>query len=110
MYTLIVLLLFTAFFLCYNLSEKGKIAAENKILWQLRRNRKLSFALAATSGLLSLVWLLYAMGTGAGSFAFIIILMCMGSLILLIAPFGYIKWPHVLIFSIALFILEKIIF
>ena len=110
MYSTIITLLFFAFLLLYNLSRKNKW--ENKPSWakdlasRKLLSRSVSFALMGISCML----LMYAAGTGSGIFAFIVILMGMGCLIVLLSPFRYVAAKHLVALYAVSLIFEHFIF
>jgi len=110
MYTTIVLLLFVAFLLLYNLSKKSKW--ETKTDWVVKMasqpvlTRVISFSMMVISCLI----LICINGLASGIFGFIVILMAMGSLIVLLFPFHYLSTKHVVILYVLFAGLELFIF
>jgi len=91
MVTLLVFLIFVAFFLLYNTSKKAEL--NRKFLLEKWAQDHIQ-----ASKILGLVILIFAMvqcisywGTGSGLFAFVVILMTVASCVVLFAPLRYIK-------------------
>lgn len=89
MYTLTAFLFLVGFYLCY---RKPKTVIS-----------KWGAALAFLAGWMLLV---FTMGWGAGSFAVLAYAMCAGSLMVLLAPFGFIRGRQLMMLAAVSFILE----
>ena len=106
MYSIIIFTLFTAFYLCYNTSQKMSVSYQQNILLHLKRNKKLSYTISIFLFSIAFISSLYFWGIGSGAFAYFAVLMGVGCVIVLIAPFGFIKLHHGLLIFICLLILE----
>lgn len=106
MHSTIIFTLFAAFYLCYNLQPKINIAENNKVLIKLRDSKRTSYILAVLLMVVAFSASLYCWGIGSGTFAYFAVLMGVGCMIVLLAPFRYLKWRHVLLLYILSFILE----
>jgi len=89
MFTLIGFLFLTGFYLCY---RKSKTVASKRI--------------AGAALLAGWVLLVVTMGWGAGSFAVLAYAMCAGSLVVLLAPFGFIRRRQLFALAAASLLLE----
>lgn len=92
MYTLITLLFVIGFYLCY---RKPKAAS-----WRWK---------AVLSFIAGWALLVVTMGWGAGSFAVLAYAMCAGSLVVLLAPFGFIRGRQLLMLAVVSLLLEFLI-
>lgn len=110
MYSTIILLLFFAFLLLYNLSKKSKWEGKPQLAVQLETRKTLSRGISFSLMLVACLLLIFMIGTGAGIFAFIVIQMAMGSLIVLLFPFHYITAKHVVILYLLFIGFESFIF
>jgi len=110
MYSTICLLIFTAFYLFYNTSQKRK--NEPKPQWAKALAARRSLSRSGSILLLIAAWIIVAnlQGLGAGTFAFGTYLMAMASLIVLINPFRYLQWKHVLGIFVCCLFFECLIF
>lgn len=110
MYTLIGLLFLAGFYLCYRTSKAVKMPAE-ALLLQLRltANPRAFRWVAALAFLAGWVLLIVTMGWGAGSFAVLAYAMCAGSLVVLLAPFGFIRGRQLLVLAVVSLLLEFLI-
>lgn len=110
MYSTIFLLMFMAFFLLYNRSKRVKIGRKPGYLVRLEQHTLLSRLGSAGLSLASLGLLIRMLGTGSGIFGFIVILMCVGSLVVVLAPFRYLRaWQLAAVYA-ALLLFEIFIF
>lgn len=92
MYTLVGFLFLAGFYLCYSRS-KGPAP-----MW-----------IAASAFLAGWLLLVVTMGWGAGLFAVLAYAMCAGSLVVLLAPFGFIRRRQLLALAVASLLLEFLI-
>ncbi|MGV3761714.1 hypothetical protein [Parapedobacter sp.] len=92
MYTFIALLFFAGFYLCYR-----------------KRRPVMPRWLAALAFLLGWVLLVVAMGWAAGSFAVLAYAMCAGSLVVVLAPFGFIRGRQLFVLAVVSLLLELLI-
>lgn len=106
MFTTLIFMIFTAFYFCYNASAKVKIADTNTLFIQLRQNKRLSYGIAIFVLLFAFIASLWLWGIASGTFAYFAVLMGVGCVIVLIAPFEFLKWHHVLLIFICSLILE----
>lgn len=90
MYTFITILFFAGFYLFYNTSKKVKTGRE-KAAWQLWLASKPVVSKLCGAVLFLTGWLLLidVGGGGGGSFAVLAYFMCAGSIIVLLAPLGF---------------------
>lgn len=92
MYTLIALFFFAGFYLAYRKPKGGKSG------W-----------VAIPAFLAGWVLLVVTMGWGAGSFAVPAYAMCAGSLVVVLAPFGFIRGRRLLVLAAVSLLLEFLI-
>lgn len=92
MYTLVGFLFLMGFYLCYRRSK----AVIPK--W-----------VAASAFLAGWLLLVATMGWGAGSFAVLAYAMCAGSLVVLLAPFGFIRGRQLIVLAAVSLLLEFLI-
>jgi len=110
MYSTIILLLFAAFLLLYNLSKKARW--DHKPMWAIKLasqplySRLISFALVLSAGAL----LIYLNGIGAGICSLVVIIMCVGCLTVLLFPFRYLSAKYVLLIFWLFIGMETLIF
>lgn len=111
MYSTVFLLLLMAFYLLYSRSARVKVV-NNKtaVLNTLHKYRRLSLFLSML--LLSLAGILgvYLLGVGAGIFGCIVVLMGVGSLVIILAPFRYFRMAHLFVLYMFLLVFEVFIF
>jgi len=110
MYSTVIALIFLAFLLLYNLSRKNKWEGRPDWAKKMESDKLLSRGISAALMVISLLLLIFFSGTGAGIFAFIVVLMAVGSLIVLLSPFRYVNAKHLVIFFVLSLIFEIIIF
>lgn len=108
MATLLFFNVFFGFFLCYNTSQKAELNRDFmlvKIGQGLPRTNKIIGTLLM---LVALIGSILYYGTGAGIFAFLILLMTAGSMIVLIAPLRFVGYKAVSALFLISLILELI--
>lgn len=110
MYTTIVLLLFFAFLLLYNLSKKSKWETKTDWIIKMASQPLLTRVISFSIMLISCLVLICLNGLAAGIFGFIVMLMAMGSLIVLLFPFHYLSAKHIVILYMLFAGLELFIF
>ncbi len=110
MYTLIGLLFLTGFYLCYHTSKTVKSqTAATPLQRRLIPRPRVSRYAAACMFLAGWALLVVTMGWGAGSFAVLAYAMCAGSLVVLLAPFGFIHRRQLLVLVATSLLLEFLI-
>jgi len=110
MYSTVIALIFLAFLLLYNLSRKNKWEGRPDWAKKMESDKLLSRGISVALMVISLFLLIFFSGTGAGIFAFMVVLMALGSLIVLLSPFRYINARHLVILYVLSLIFETIIF
>ncbi len=110
MHTLIILLASLGFFMLYNTSKRARLSTTGKWEQWLQVNPKAARRAGTTAMMFSVVLWIYLKGLGVGICSAVVMLMTLGSFMIMIAPFFYIKWQHVLALSVACLILELLIF
>ena len=110
MYTIIVLLVFIAFLLLYNLSKKTEWS--NKPVWAsyFEKKRSLSTVLSALLIIIAAFLLELENGIVSGIFSLVVILMAMGSLIVLFFPFRYVSVKQMALLVLLFIVFEQLIF
>lgn len=106
LFTISIVSSFLGFFMLYNTSRKAKLSATGTFEKWLQQH--VTFARA--TGLLLIVWgfilLALKQGVAVGIITAFVLLMAAGSLIVMIAPFHYLKLKHVAALIVACSILE----
>jgi len=110
MYTLIGLLFLAGFYLCYRTSKTVKTPSAAPLLQRRMAANPQGFRWAAALVFFA-GWtlLVITMGWGAGSFAMLAYAMCAGSLVVLLAPFGFVRRRQLLILAAVSLLLEFLI-
>lgn len=96
MYSSAFLFVLIAFYLQYNLSRKVKMRHKPAWLAYMESHALLSRIVGALAAALALAVLVGQLGLGSGIFGFGVVLMCVGSLIVTLAPFRYLRPAHLL--------------
>ena len=110
MYTLISFLFFTGFYLCYRTSKTVKSPVVASPLQQRLSTNPRGFRyVAALAFLVGWALLVATMGWGAGSFAVLAYAMCAGSLVILLAPLGFIRGRQLLVLAAVSLLFEFLI-
>lgn len=109
MATLLFFNVFLGFFLCYNTSKRAELNRDFVLV-------KIGQGLPRASNIIGILLMTVALigsilyyGTGAGIFAFLIILMTIGSMVVLIGPLRFIGYKTVSILFLISLILELIL-
>lgn len=110
MYSTLILFLFVAFLLLYNLSKKSGWVNKPMFAIQLGSRQMLSIIISISFMLLAMVMLIFLMGIGAGIFAFVVIQMAAASVIVLLFPFRYLQARHLVLVYLFFALLETFIF
>jgi len=110
MYSLLFFFLFAGCYLLYNTSKKarlGRILPQLAVLAQDSRRTK---GIAVLLFVVTWILLIRLQGFGSGTFAFGGYLMAIGSMLILLNPFQYIRWTHLLSVFVLAFFFETCIF
>lgn len=91
MITLIICLALVGFFILYSTSNRAELTLQYKLQTWVRAHNNLGTYFGVVLLVFSLILAIVYLGTGAGTFAFLIILMTTASLVVLIAPLRFIK-------------------
>jgi hypothetical protein len=110
MYTSIILLVFTAFFLLYNLSNKTELSDKPVWVAYFEKRRVLSTVISALLILVAGILLVLDNSMTSGIFSLIIVLMAMGSLTVLLFPFRYVSVKHLALLFLIFIVFEQLIF
>lgn len=110
MYSTIILLVFFAFLLFYNLSKKSKWDGKPEWAKKMSAKKVLSKSISAALMCTACILLTIQSGTGAGIFAFIVILMAVGCMIVLFTPFRYLATKHIAVIYLVFLVFEIFIF
>ena len=109
MFSTIFLLLFVSFYLQYNTSRRVKKRDKPAYLTYMERRVFLSGVISLIAAVLALWLLILQLGAGAGAFGFAASLMCAGGLVVTLAPFRYLKLPHIAALYLGLLMFETLI-
>lgn len=106
MATVTILIIAIGFWICYQTSQRAELAAP--MAWDvwIRSHKQQANWLGLTVLVIGLIMSMLVYGLGSGIFAFIISLSCVASLIILLAPLGYINRWTIGISFIITFLLE----
>lgn len=96
MFSTIFFLAFWGFYLQYNLSQKVKIRNKPPYLAYMERHVLASRVGGIAAMLLAGLLMVLTLGFGAGLFGFGAVLMCVGYLVVALAPLGYLKHAYLL--------------
>jgi len=103
MVTLLILLTFIAFYLCYHTSKKAELSRAYQLECWAQDHTHTSKIVGLTTLLLALVLCMVHFGIGSGIFAFVVILMTVGSCVVLFAPLRYVKaWALAAVFFLSI--------
>lgn len=109
MMSTVCFILFIAFMLWMNTSKRIGWKDKSKLLTYLSVRKKQSRLMALALFLIAIIGAIYTVGIACGLFAFIVILMCMGCLIVLFFPFSYFGIRTVLGLYLCSFLIEILI-
>lgn len=110
MYSTVFLLLFIAFYLLYNLSERVVLKNKSRLLAYFGRRIWLTRTISLLLTLIASFLLIWRLGTGAGIFSIVLVLMACGSLIVVLSPLQYFRLRHLLVFYGCLIAFEIFVF
>lgn len=110
MYSTIFLLLIFSFYLLYNLSKRVKVVAQHSYLKYLKKHRLFSKIVSLVLMGIACVLLVIQLGFGSGIFGFIVVLMSVGCLVVVLAPFRYLRIIHLLAVYLMFCAIETFIF
>lgn len=101
-----MLLTFSGFWFGYQSSQRAELKSPNQIqIWlrsNRRRSRQVSLLVFATGSIISVITL----GFWAGLFGFLMILSVLGSLVILLSPFGLVNSRNIAVLFLLSFICE----
>lgn len=106
MVTFSLLFILIGFWVCYQTSERAALPAPNKWEEYLRKNKSQVSILGISSLVVGFVFSLMVYGVGSGIFAYIISLIIVASLIIVLAPLGYINRWNIVTTLLLCFLLE----
>ncbi len=106
MYSIILGMILVAAFIWFNTSKKVKFPRRTAWLEKIVSNRRRAQIICTILTIFSLLFIVCLQGIGAGIFAWIIYCMGLLSLVVLLFPYQYIKYKHVLFLIIFCLILE----
>ncbi|MHC8950143.1 hypothetical protein [Sphingobacterium hungaricum] len=106
MLSTIFFLFFFGFFLWYNSSKKARWKTKSNFLTALEKDEKRSKAYVAIIFLIATALCIFQLGWMSGIMAAICAIMAMGSLIVLVFPFNYIRLPQLIGLYVVCLILE----
>ncbi|MFT3946934.1 MAG: hypothetical protein QM763_08180 [Agriterribacter sp.] len=105
-YTISMLCCFLGFFMLYNTSQKAKLSAESLFEKWLQQNKSIAKIPGALLIIIPFIVLPLKDGSGAGTFTAFLLLMAAACLIIMIAPFHYIRIKHIAGLVMGSFLLE----
>lgn len=98
MITLTWVLVLAGFWLCYQTSKRAQLATATNRLEQCARVDRKKGQLSGVFGLtLGLMLALYTFGIGSGAFIYVIMLSVIASMVIILAPLGFITKSQVII-------------
>ncbi|UIR55980.1 hypothetical protein LZQ00_17165 [Sphingobacterium sp. SRCM116780] len=104
MYTSLLLIILMACLLFYHTSKKVKFKNRSTWLEKLCAQKTFARIISIVLFLLAGYMSMYLQGAGAGFFALFAYVMAMMSLVILLRPYTYLKWQHILgLYLICLF-------
>jgi hypothetical protein len=106
MYTITLAITLSAVFLWFNTSKKVKFRKRPFWLEKIVESKKRTQILSLCLGLFSLVLTLCSLGFGAGIFAWLVYSMGLLSMVILLYPYQYIKYSHVIFISTFFLLVE----
>jgi len=109
MISTVCLILFIAFMLWMNTSKRITWKNKSKLWSYLADRKKQARTIAIVLFLIATACLIYAVGIASGIFAFFVILMCMGCLLVFFFPFSYFGYRVVLGVYLCSFLIEVFI-
>jgi hypothetical protein len=110
MYTIIVLLVFVAFLLLYNLSRKTEWSDKPALVRYFEQRRILSTVASAVLVLIAGTLLVIDNNMASGLFSLIVIFMAMGCVIVLLFPFRYVSVKQMALLFVIFIVFEQLIF
>lgn len=106
MYSIILGMILVAAFIFFNTSKKVKFSERAIWLEKIVSNRRKAQIISAILAIISLSFIIYLQGLGAGLFAWLIYFMGLLSVVVLLFPYQYFKYKHVLILFFICVLLE----
>lgn len=110
MYSLLFFFLFAGCYLLYITSKKARIGQIPPQLAVLAQDSRRTKGIAVLLFVVTWILLIRLQGFGSGTFAFGGYLMAIGSMLILLNPFQYIRWTHLLSVFVLAFFFETCIF
>lgn len=106
MYTIILLLIFSALLIWYNCSERVKFQERPQWLERLTEQKKICKLFSGFILLISLILICLVQGIGAGIFAWFIYIMGILCMLVLFSPYQILKRNHIFLIVMACLVLE----
>lgn len=93
MATLSLLFILTGFWVCYQSSKRAELAKPKKWEAYIRKNKHQAYVIGIGNLVIGFIVCLMVYGVGSGIFAYIISLVMIASLVVILAPLGYMnRW------------------
>ncbi|WP_421874069.1 hypothetical protein [Marinoscillum sp.] len=108
MISLSTYLTFLGFWGCYQTSTKADLAPPNKLEQFVRSDARVGNVIGLGFLLIGLVGFVLVFGLGSGLFAYLVLLSSVGSLVILLAPMGYISLRSASMVCTVSFLLEML--
>ncbi|SEL26161.1 hypothetical protein [Parapedobacter koreensis] len=110
MYSTLYLLVVIAFYLRYNRSQRSRLSGKPAYLKTLEQRRGVSDGLSMVLMAAALTGLMGLLGVGSGAFSFVVVLMSVGCLVVVLAPFRYLRLTHLCLLYITAAAFELLLF
>ncbi|WP_206366987.1 hypothetical protein [Sphingobacterium sp. SGG-5] len=110
MYTILLFVILFASFLFYNSSERVKFSNRPKWLTDLSRKKSLIRSVSIGIWCVAMAIVLWDQGLGSGFFALFAYIMAMLSVVVLLNPYKYLRWQHLIVVLVLGLVLEFVVF
>ncbi|MBK6264052.1 hypothetical protein JKA74_03300 [Marivirga sp. S37H4] len=106
MATFSILFILLGFWICYQKSERAELPSPTKWEEYLRKNKKMASVIGIASLTVGFVFSLIVYGVGSGIFVYTISMIIVASLVIVLAPLGYINRWNIVPTLLLCFLLE----
>jgi len=110
MFTIILLLTFTGFYMCYATTKRQKVAIHLHIENWCQQHSKVANSLGYVLLLLACSLTIHQFGWGSGIFTFLVTLMTIASLIIVLQPLHLITYKTLSPTFVLIFLMEFLLF
>lgn len=109
MITLLISLVLIGFFSLYSSSSRAELTLQYSLQRWVHKNQKQGMYFGIFCMMLSIIVAIAALGTGAGIFAFLVVVMTIASLVILLSPLRVLRFSTLFLLIVICFSVEIMI-